>query len=103
LEILGLFLQSKADFSSAYRLLLKQSNIHGKIHETLRKFILRNLPYPKAPTVSMLCPSDSIIWFLTLVLQQGFVVIPHEDFEQNAKKSCYLDFRGFQNITLRRN
>jgi len=73
------------------------------MYEATRKFVLRNLSHPKMPTVLMLYPSHSIIQFSTLVLQQGSFVIPHENFEQNIKKSYYLDFRGIQNISLRRN
>ena len=64
------------------------------MYEATGKFVLRNLPHPKTPTVSILCSSYSIIQFSTLVLQQGSFVIPHENFEQNAKESYYLDFRG---------
>ena len=47
----------------------------------------------------MLHPFYSVIQFLTLVLQQSSSFVPHEDLGQNAKKSCYLDFRSIQNLT----
>ena len=51
----------------------------------------------------MLHSPNSTIWFLTLVLQQGAFIIPHEVVEQNAKKSCHLDPRRIQNIPIGRN
>ena len=47
----------------------------------------------------MLHPSYSAIWFSTLVLQQSSSFVPHEDLEQNAKKSRHLNFRSIQNLT----
>ena len=51
----------------------------------------------------MLYPSNSAIWFPTLVLQQGTSIVSLEVVEQNAKKSGHLDFRRIQNVPLRRN
>ena len=53
-------------------------------------------------SVQMLRSSDSLIWIPAMVLQQSFNILPHENPQQDAKKSYHLDLRGIQNFSLGR-
>ena len=101
-EILGLHLRSETFFPQTHQLLHQQSNVNSQVYEAPRKFIARHQPTSKMTSLQMLRPSNSPIWLPALVLQQGPDIISHENSQQDAKKSCHLDPRGFQNITFGR-
>ena len=101
-EILGLHLRSETFFPQTHRLLCQQSNVNSQVYEAFRKFIARHQPTSKMTSLQMLRSSNSPIQLPALVLQQGPDIISHENPQQDAKKSRYLDPRDFQNITFRR-
>ena len=49
----------------------------------------------------MLHTPHCFIWFSVMVLQQSFLIIPHENLGKNAEKSHYLDTGSLQNISFR--
>ena len=52
-------------------------------------------------TLPMLCSSYSPLRLSAMVLQQSPTVILHENPEQDAEKSRYLDLRSLQNFAIR--
>ena len=99
-EIPGISLQSQAIISQTHQFLCQQSYLNSQVHKALRKLVKRYQSSSKATTLQMLYPPDSTLRISAMVLQQGSIIIPYENSQQNAEKSRHLDFGGLQIFAL---
>ena len=72
------------------------------MYEVSGEFNMRNQSYSETPVIQMLHLTHSTIWVPIMVLQQSPPLVPHENPQENAEKSHYLNIRSIQNIAYRR-
>ena len=103
MEISGIYLWSQTIVSQTHRFLRQQSYLNSQVYEAFGKLVKRYQSYSKATTLQILHTPNSALWISAMVLQQGSIIIPYENSQQNTEKSCHLDSGGLQNFTLHRN
>ena len=102
-EIPRIHLWLQTIVSQTHWFLCQQSYLNSQVYKAFRKLIERDQSYSKATTLQMLHTPNSTLWISAMILQQGSTIIPYENSQQNAEKSCHLDPGGLQNFALCRN
>ena len=66
------------------------------MHETLRKFVVRNQPTSKTSSLQVLRPSNCLVWFSAVVLQQSPTIVSNEILNKMQRRAAIWILGAFK-------